>query len=745
MAKSPANPATLTLKIELEKPAEGELHAYAFDRSGRLIARAPVRGGAAALPLEERQARESRVFLAPDSADKRPTLREMQRVNGYEIVLANGLRGRLTDRVRVPASVVERWPFCLCPVRGRVVRPVGPPGRSQDRPVCGARVHICEVDRWPLIIAQLPDRDVLRLRDDLLHAVLRNIPVPPRPGPDPDPIARIRSPLRFPGADAAIGPQPQPNLGALARESVDRAALNPQPLPPGIALQLQGTPLAGLTASSVQQIRSALVLNIASLKYYLCLWPWWWWRFHCDELDVVETDAFGRFEKLLVFRCNGDRPDLYFWVEYAIGGQWQTVYRPPIACWTHWNYECGSEVTLRIDDPRVPTCGGDPDLDGKSVMVLSIGREVGVQEVQHNGLTTDGAPFGGKLEPRAWFSRSNLIAAGVTHYRWSYRRLTGPDGSTPALGAWTILTRDVKRHYSVLGPDGLPAFPTTSLGPDADNKFRIQPPDPPAPGLDWETLDEREDLATAHFDTLALPHGLPAGASAADKAAAAAGLYELKLELLRADNTVVDWTAAGIGLAIADRAAPFGDAEVDPQPAPAFNRLMSGGHLAGFRMVLRIDNNRCEAEILPVSGPGLDVDADCGFIEYQPGAVATVAFKARHPWGFGRFGFSTTRGNATPVPQAGATGVVGAASAASTDGAFSEGPDFHYTKAIAVNTLLTVNPAPGGGCANAAFAEVLDVWATATDGYDTLGYHAHDAAAYALAVPCDCPGNGNGR
>lgn len=741
MAKTPAPRAALKLKIELEKPVAGELHAYAYDRNGRLTAREPVRGGEVSLPLNEKQARESRVFIAPSSDEKQPSLRTMQRLQGHELVLANGLRGPLIDNVRIPSRVIDWWPFCLCPVRGRVVRAVGPPGQTQDRPVCGARVHICEVDRWPYIIAKLPDRDLLRLRDDLLHAVLRKIPVPPRPEPDPDPILRARSPLRFheaPGAAVGISPQPQPNLGRGARVQADLVALNPQPLPPGMAMQLQGTPLAGLTATSINQVRSALLLNIDSLKYYLCLWPWWWWRFRSDEVAVVETDAFGRFEALLAHRCNGDQPDLYFWVEYPIGGVWQTVHRPPIACWTHWNYACGSEVTIRVNDPRVPTCGGDPDLPGLSVAVMSIGRGVSLSEIQHNGLTSAGEPFGGKLEPRVWFSRANLIGAGITHYRWWYRRLTAPDGVTADVGIWTMITRDVVRHYSVLGPGGLPAFPSTPMGPDGDNKFKIQPPDPPAPGLDWETLDEREDLASAHFETTLLPHGLPGTPSEAEKAAASAGLYELKLELLRADNSVVDWTAAGIALAIADDPAPFGVDQVDTIAAPAFNRLMSGTQLMGFRTVLRVDNNRCVGEIHPISGVGLSVDAYCGFIEYQPGASATISFDAYHPWGFATFGFSTTRGTATPIPQATASGIAGAASAASTDGNFGEGPDFRYSKTMPVGTLLSVSPGPSGPCANAAFAEVLNVWATATDGYGTLGYHASDAAAYALAVPCDC-------
>jgi hypothetical protein len=57
--------------------------------------------------------------------------------------------------------------------------------RSDNRAVCNAWVHICEVDRVARLISKLPDPDVLRLRDDLLD-IIRNAPIP-RPIPDPDP------------------------------------------------------------------------------------------------------------------------------------------------------------------------------------------------------------------------------------------------------------------------------------------------------------------------------------------------------------------------------------------------------------------------------------------------------------------------------------------------------------------------------------------------------------------------------
>jgi hypothetical protein len=253
-------------------------------------------------------------------------------------------------------------------------------------------------------------------------------------------------------------------------------------------------------------------------------------------------------------------------------------------------------------------------------------------------------------------------------------------------------------------------------------------------------------MATAHFETTLLPHGLPGTPTECEKAAQTAGRYELKLELLEADGSVVDWTNAGVSLKIADDPAPFGTAVVDTIDAPAYYRILDGaGHLVGFRMVLRVDNNCCRADIKAISGPGLTVDDTCGFIEYAPGAGATISFDAEHPWGFATFSFGTTRGTATPVPEASTAGVAGAAASPSTGGPFAEGPSFRYSKTVAVSTLLTSNTAPGDTpCQNAAFAEVLHVWAMATDGYNRLsGLDRGDAAAFALAQPC--PGRSGGH
>ena len=798
MAQRKQQQEAVDLQVTLGKEFEGDVVAHVFDRNGNLLTTQPVREQRLQLPLSEAQLRRSRVIIAPQvKGEGEVTPASLARLGGYEVVLSEGFAGPVRKVIEIPELSIDRWYLCACVVRGRVVRPVGTGSATQDLPVCGARVHICEVDHWPVIIAKLPDPDILRLRDDLID-ILRHprlpqtrppFPFPPGPGPDPGPLL-ARSPLRLqdrssvgalapqleqpragfaaPGSRVALNPQPlpprdflqagaagfdpQPEPSGRFLRAGSEVAFNPQPEPPSPEL-LSSAQLVGLQSASLNQVRNTLIAHPELLVPYLCYWPWWWSRFTCDELAVVDTDAFGRFEKTILYPCSGDHPDIYFWVEYPIGGVWQTVWKPPVPCWTHWNYACGTEVTIRVTDPRVPSCGNDPNLPGLIVSVMSIGRDVSIKEVQgagagtSEGLTTGGAPLGGKLEPRVWFSRSNLIAAGITHYRWSYRRLTGPDGATPDVGPWTIMTRVVGRHYAVVGPGSTLAFPFEVLGPDGGNKFRIQPTDPTDPAaVEWWVLDEREDLATAHFETTLLPHGLTGTPTECEKAARTAGQYELKLELLHANGSIVDWTAAGVGLKIADDPAPFGTAIVHTINAPAYYRVLDGaGHLVGYRMVLRVDNNCCRADIKAVSGPGLTVDDVCGFIEYAAGASATISFNAEHPWGFATFSFGITRGTGTPVAEGSAAGVAGAATAASTGGVFNEGPAFRYSRTVAVSTLLASGTAPGGSpCQNAAFAEVLHVWAMATDGYGRLyGLDRGDAAAFALAQPC--PGRSGGH
>ena len=746
MAKQPQDAKRVKFTVSTSQRPEFKhsLAAYVFDARGQLVHHAEIRDGKVELPLSADGMARERVFIAPVDANtdtKGLTAKQLLRLGAWEpVLLANG---KLLERLDIPGSLIDFWPFCFCWVHGKVVR------ASDNRAVCNARVHICEVDRIPLWILKLPDPDIFRLRDDLIKVLVnpriphippvervpRIPPFPPGPGPDPGPlrVSVAKPALRF-------------------ADSLSRVALNPQPLPPAESVQLPFELHARLRSNSALLVRNTLVENWKLILPWLCYWPHWWWWFRCDEITTVTTDSHGRFERIIFYPCNGDHPDLYFWVEYDLGCGFETVYRPGVACHTYWDYLCGSEVTIRVTDPRVPGCEEEPDLPGVQVVVNSIGVGIAVRQVQTagvEGLTTAQQPFGDTLEPRVDFSRDALInVKHVPYYRWSYKRLSGPDGATttvtagtPAIGAPAIMTRDVFRHYKdgtsypaeLMGP-----LPTTGPNPaPAANLFKIRPVNSPS-GDEWIVLNEHVDLATAYFETGSLS-GTPTAIDPAPLTGPrftddlAAGRYELTLELFDNLGALVNWTAKGIDLRITDQDAPFGTGTVTTSPAPNYNRVLDGGgNTVGFRMVVRVDNNRCSADIQPVAGD-VTPDPDCGFHTYDPdmNENATLSFIARHVNDFATYGFTTVRGANTDIPDAATSGTVG--EPGTNTWTFSS--PFTHTKSIGVSTLV-------GACPSAAFAEQLGVYAMATNGYGRLsGYDAGDLAAFALATECpecDC-------
>lgn len=752
MGKSDSRrPSThFTVSLEERPDYQEPLAAVVFDSVGNLLDQAKVKDGKVKVDLPAQTLMRSRVFIVPLTGDseKAPTLEAMERLGAYQAIVA--VEGKLTELIRVPGAVIDFWPACSCYVHGQVVR------SSDNRKVCGARVHICEVDKLPRWILRLPEDDLFRLRDDLLDVIRRPpIPLPgpfPRP-PLPDPPPLHRPVFRFAGA---AGPSPELKT-ALPRTGLDAAA--PQQMLSAqrdrYDLQLQ------LLTPSAAVLRDLLVVNASLIYPWFCLWPHWWWRLQCDEVAVVSTDVNGRFQAVVHYPCLGDHPDLYFWVEYDFGSGFESVYHPPIACHTYWDYLCGSEVTIRVSDPRVPSCSDEPDLPGCQVVVLSIGNRVAVRELQtsaagatREGLTAGGEPFGATLEPRVDFSRSELIDnKNIPFYRWSYRRLSGPDGvstaaSVPAsvpistaadaasapAGDWTPLTRSVVRHYkdgTSYPADPMGPLPTSGPPPTApiENLFRIRPANPPV-GTEWRVLNEHVDLATAYFETASLtgsPASGPVDGSPPVPAPddLAAGRYELKLELFDQGGNLVNWTDKGVDLRITVQDAPFGSGTITTVSAPTYNRILSGGKTIGFKMVVRVDNNHCYAEVLPLAG---DVTPDplCGFHTYAPGDKVRFRFVARHPNQFANYAFNSFRATGPALAVVATAGVTGAAG---TSG-YAHVGGFQYEKDVAVAALM-------GSCANAAFAKRLDVEPLAQNGYTRLHYLRHaDTAAFALAQPC---------
>jgi hypothetical protein len=612
-------------------------------------------------------------------------------------------------------------------------------------------VHICEVDRLWLVLPRLPDDLIRRLRDELIAILWRPIPIPePNPPPfrfdpgviDPSPInlARLNKAARV-----GFDPQPDPPAFRTTLRAAPGSEVmpNPQPLPPREALR--NLPLAtrsALLSNSLPVVRQALVENLTLIRPWLCLWDWLWPYFYeCEEVAVVVTDHQGRFDTTIWYPCFGDHPDLYFWVEYCLGGVWTTVYHPPLRCNTYWNYDCGSEVTLRVTDPRVPWCGDEPPLPGKQLAVLSIGNGVSLTEIRRasagaaEGLTTAGEPFGGSLEPRVWFG-DGLIGSGLTHYRWSVRRLNtsgNPANDLP----WRALDHQVIRHYGEEMADSTLTFKPYVLGPDpafaGQNLFQIRPDDPPlnagAVSSSWAPeVDARTNTASAYF----LSHQENGG-----DALAGAGKYELKLELFKLAGgvmQVVNLSTEGVLLKVPTIAAPFGQVVVPTQPVAHFpaqagdqeDRVFRDGtgRIVAFRLVLHVDNNPCYAEIMETEVNG-NAAGPCGFIKYTDKANddAHLSFIARHPHNFATFNFNIAKGSVGVVLN----------SNGSVDGSgpgingFVRDVNSLFARDVPVADLL-------GSCDKAAFSQTLQVDALATDGWGTLEYLDDSATPKAFAL-----------
>ena len=764
MAAQTASGKSIRFKIGLEGKPDKELDTslYAFDQAGAFIAAAPVRSEIAELAIAPERLKSAHLYVAPTlhhARPQKPTNKTMAHLNAYAPLWRFEAGRDLYELHAVPELLWKRWIWCSCRVRGRVTKINNQNGTTFETPVCHARVHICEVDRIWWVIARLPDPIVLRMRDELLKAIEQPTPVPK---PAVQPARRADSGLllkpetglhpaellRSSAAAVALNPQPEPpgSPQLKARTPVlDFVALNPQPLPPKAAPAASHVALRNtLMSRSVPQVRDALLKNVHLIWPYWCWWDWltphiWPFFYSCDPLTVVETDESGRFDTTIWYLC-GDTPDLYFWIEYAVGGVWTTVYHPSMRCHTHWNYACGTEVTIQLTDPRVHGCGEPPVLPGSKIVVKTIGRNVSMGEIYRaapdaakQGLVKEGwihptkpSPFGATLEPRVDFGTG--LAPAITHYRWSYRTL----GSTSEAD-WGVIDAPVSRHYRETTPPGHPVvYKSVQIAPDlsVSGYYAIINPALPAGGEAFEILDEGYDLASAYLDTVVLTP--------------TPGSYELKLELFHKVGTVMtridDLVAAGVEIDEIDDPAPLTAAGYTTVAATGDRLALDPvtHKVIGYRLVVQVDNRQCFGAINDVT-VNAHPAGQCGFLEYHaPGDSAYISFRASHPADFAAFSFDVVRVSTT-LDEASVGGLVGAASVggalpAGGDNIFARSADT-FAKTLSVNDLLTRGLAPGETpCIRAAFAEALSVWALATNGYGQLsGYDApHQLKAFAI-------------
>ncbi len=682
--------------------------AYAYDQGGNLLSRAEVQDGSADLRVPAPEGgRRIRVMVGPDAGEDASVSELLRRSARSRWATATIDRPQLEFEFHIVSPDWLCWWQGLCNVRGTVVKNVTIDGITTEAPVCNATVEVYEVDPYLKVIEAIPLEVVRDIRDLLAF--------PPPPPPDWEP------PDTF--------PDPQPG------EPPPPGSTPAWPAPPEPVDEIEVGRVAAAAPLELKQLARALPARefratLADYQQWIVPLLCFYWPNYTMQLVAVDTtDECGEFSAWFSQGCSSDTPDIYFrvrqWVPWL---GYTTIYSPtPVPCFTRWNYQCGTEVEIKVWHPLALTCPPCPDYEAppKHVLAMAIGN-LRLSEIHGTspeaelttalaadssllGITAKGEPFAGLCRLHLEFDAGDLLPAGITHYRVQWRK-----GSS---GQFKDLAGECNRHYrysiEVDGEDVVVIEPY-KLGPEevggTPNLFRIPPVMPPK-GV-WSLPDKVEDSTNAKFPTALLPPVGNPGVLLPAALLAQAGKYELKVDLFRNDGTRIDGAdlaAEGITYRVPRRPNSAGIIHT-ANAASAPLGLVSDGSLI---FTLHVDNVPASASIAAPHTPSATADGSCGVLEYGATSdVVTMPFTAAHPNGFASYHFDVRRVD----------------SVLATD----EGDVPGGSLALAVGDMLGACAAQVGGVA--AFAEHLHVYTTATNGWGrVLGNDAHAVRAFVLS------------
>lgn len=699
-----------------------DLHLYLFDSEEEFLESAELKDGEAKLKTSAKKiGGRSQIIIGPEMPKElkgrkiSPIL--IKKMGGYQPSIKLD-RNNQINIVGLPKFKFPTWAWCL--ITGNLSKSFSIDGENQVLPICDARVNICEIDRikwwWP----KIPRPVITDLGKKLKDMVLRpEIEIPPVINPKV-PIKKIIN--------------PKIDLELSAPEGLQRALL----------LKLPDDVKRGLLSNSEATVNATIYKNFHLLHPYLCLWPWFWPYFYrCTKIATVYSDCNGSFD-FNYLNFTNDK-DIYIWVEVNIDGEWVTVYRPSIPCHTHWNYECGKDLNIRITDPRVLPCSCDDELEGELVWFRSIGhhatalhikqedtpialqgtsfRNVGCTDI-HDAEQIN--PFGSTLLFKLLFG-DGLPKTGITHYRWTKTLMKTANLDLIPSPETTVVDGSIKKYYFVIttDSDGHQHFETkwVTLGAEGSEQnigYRIPswniyddegvPPEHKALTIQWTSPD---------FWSAALNTKSP---DIAD------GLWRFDLELLRLDSAgvfqVVDVPKEVFQVSNFNNSGVSVNAPNKHLNIPLVNPP-APGHARNLQVLVRIDNNKCTADIQDVELGG-NLSGPCGFLKYTtPGDPVKISFVASHVHDFANFVFRVVKGNNTEAinPSINQSGYV-----INDVGIYDlNGGIFENNTPFPVSRLV-------GGCLQAAFAENLWVYSLATDGTQRLDeYDDGDTNAFALS------------
>jgi hypothetical protein len=588
----------------------------------------------------------------------------------------------------LPSDIWLCW-IRFCFVKGSLLKRVITGGLPVDLPVCGAEVQIWEVEPIEILIPKLPISIIEKLRQIVLTPVqlLPGIPNPP----DPAPFQALASKLQL--------AKPVPTVGAAQTGSAEFASLQ-------ILAQ----------TSDIETFRSSLIQYIPIIRPWLCeLIP----LFVTKRLiATTTTDRCGNFEERIFLSCYSPNPNLYFTASRPIFfGIEIPIYNPtPVACYTHWNYQCGTNVTLYTDSPFAPCCSpcapvnaGENYVLFRAIGGVSLSSIYGASPLLPATPTGEAAGavvagedscFGGLLLPRVEFDSSLLENGLASYYQISYWDY--------AHSKWAVLTDDINRHYNEFVGTQL-VTKQYHLGPvpvgTKTNMFAIPPALPPAG--DWAFPDPALDLANAQFLTT-LPGATPNSSSNGNY-----GMAKLKLDLFDSAGNAVNIGAAGIKYYVPSTVES--DGTIDTVDASTLG-LVSG---SSFILQVYVDNRPTQAQLPGVTTPVNSTYSDpCGILHYNGASDnVDIQYVAYQDGNFLDWYLSVVRGT---------SGQVAAINGHTSAGAPGSPVDFNNTVASII-----------GNCTQAAFGVNLDVYSRCTDGWSRIsGYDSSQSIAFALTKPC---------
>jgi hypothetical protein len=736
MATSKSSPRRIVLPVSFEKPPKMDtpLTAFVFSRSGELLQTIPVEKNTLSFTTDVEKLAELRVFIAPEFKE-RPlnvaTIDDLQKYRAYEPVWQTDAKGN-PSIMPIPDSLIKLWCFKVCRLRLDVVKDFTMDGITKEKPLCNARVHVCEIDKISWLLPRIPDPIILQIPDIILR------PRIPIPIPDPGPLKNIV----LPDLKNRFNLKANPALQVPVRPGVPTPDLKQANT--NADIQMDDATRKQLLSGNAAQIREVVEKNFTAYRPIFCLIPWLWPYFYkSTEITTFYTDSMGRIDKNFIYFDCESKPDLYFWVEHFINGVWTTVYRKPIPCNTYWDYICGTQLKIKVTDPRVLWWCNTP-LGGDIVWVKTVGHGASVVHIQQTDLNSViqnksfnriglsdvsvpgranavgdyRRPFGGSMYFLVQFG-SGLPDTAIAYYRWSYRKLRNSALGND-LGPWTVMNNPVSKAYSFEYTDGTGThidYKSFLLGPvtagTTPNLYFIPPNNPAA-----APVNAVETAAGWGYDTASVVF---------DSSQLEDGLYEFKMELFNKAGVKVTNLAKNVFQ------VPDANTFSPSVNAPDSHLILSSPTTASaYHMVMRVDNQPCEAEIYQLTVGGVPASTNCcGFVKYQPASDIGISFRAYHPHNFATFSFGVQKGTCSDPTQTNATNTSGMVIGSTFNGAivnYDRDVASIYSKSFAPTTLL-------GMCSNegkAAFAESLYVASLATDGNYITGQDASDLAAFAL-------------